>query len=137
MYLHSIFPARPHAFGIGIAVLNSGAHFGGFLSLLLSVRIADAAGGPVGYRAGVWVGAAVGCLAVVANLAVRAFERNFEYDAVQRRKQCRAEAAVAVVGQRSVDDRVLHPASGPFTGVEPGTPRDGPLSPSDKQASAL
>ena len=92
VYLHSIYTDRPTAFSVGIAVLNSGAHFGGFLSLLLSVRIADAVGGDTGYRAGIWVAAAVGSVALASNLAVRAFERNYEYDAVQRRRHATGTA---------------------------------------------
>ncbi len=56
----------------------------GFLSLLASERITERAGHD--YRVAVWVSAAVGSLALVCCLALRWFERDFEYDAVQRRR---------------------------------------------------
>jgi hypothetical protein len=87
----AIFPTRPHAYSIATAIMSSVAHAGSFLAMLCSIRVAEAFDT---YKAGIWAGAAVGVTAMLCNGALLSFERDFEYDAVKRRKHQRRQLAI-------------------------------------------
>jgi MFS family permease len=110
LYTKAIFP-DPQTFAVAIAMVSSGLHVGGFLSLLFSVRIGRAAGS---YTAGLWVALGVTIAGILGDFALLKMERNYEYDAVMRRKY----GIQAVVSPGNDDDMgavvMLEGAEGPL-----------------------
>lgn len=91
--------------------MNGGLHVGQFLSLLLSLRIGRALGT---YKAGLWAAALVTGFGLVANFVLLRMERNYEYDAVMRKKY---EGSTPSAGRRGSQGQ-----DGEFVGIGDGTP---------------
>ena len=83
VYAKAIFPDSPQAYGTVLALITAGLNCGTFLGVTLGFPISSYFGT---YRAAVWVGTIMAFLGVGCNLYLLFLERNYEYDAVQRRQ---------------------------------------------------